>query len=189
MILPADFAVDPAVRLQFEAPIGRRPRVEGKAIAHWHELRPGRWGGEQAHLAAFAVESLMHVAPGDRTDMAVQIDDTPEFIGVGETYAVEPAAVHADRVMMQAYHGGCGGFCQCAVEALEFLGRQTPADISRIIAVQHDELPAALHVSAANLKRRSAEFPSHGFRLVMVPRNAKNGLLQIADDAAKPQIA
>src|ERR1019366_2511546 len=182
-------AVDSAVEMQLESPIGRRPRVDGEAFAHRHELRSGRWGGEQAHLTALAVVYLMHVAPGDRADVAVRIDDAPEFVGVGETYAVEPAAVHADRVMMQTYHGGGGRICQCAVEAFEILRRQTPPDVARVIAVQHYKLPAALQVGAANLKRRIREFPAHGFRFVMISRNAKHRLLQIAEDAANPQIA
>ena len=124
-------------------------------------------GWRTAHLTALAVVYLVYVTPSDRPDMAVRIDDTPKFIGVGEADAVEPAAVHADRVMMQTYHGGCGRIGQCPVESFELLRRQAAADLARVIAVQHYKLPAALQVRAADLKRRLCEFPAHGVRLVV----------------------
>ena len=98
----------------------------------------------------------MYVAPSDRPHVSVRIDDAPELSGIGEADGVEPAAVHVDRVMMQAHHGVCARIRQGAIEPSSSCARQAAADMARVVAVEHDELPAARGVRAADLKRRSA---------------------------------
>ena len=58
-----------------------------------------------------------------------------------------------------------------------------------IVAVEHDELPPFSRMGAANLKRRAGEFSAHGFGFIVIAGNAQHRLLEIAEDAAKAQIA
>ena len=72
-------------------------------------------------LAAHAVVGLVYVTPRDRAHMGMRIDDAPQFVRICEADGVEPAAVHVDRMMMQAYHGVGGRIRQGLVEPCEFL--------------------------------------------------------------------
>ena len=66
---------------------------------------------------------------------------------------------------------------------------QAPADMARIVAVQHDELPVAKFVRAANSKRRAIQFGAHRLGLIVIAGNAQHRFAEIAEDAAKAQIA
>src|ERR1700737_1149157 len=100
-LYPADLGVDVAIVMQVQASIRRRPRVEGITVALGEELRARRGRPHEAHAVTFAVVRLMNVAPCYSAHMRVRIDDAPEFLGVGEPDAIQPAAAHPDRVMMQ----------------------------------------------------------------------------------------
>src|SRR3982074_1562215 len=96
-----DRRVDASIGMQVEIPVRGRARVDRVAIAPGQELRTGRWGCEQANSAASPVCLLVHVSPHDGADMWVRIDDPPKRLRLGETYGIQPAAVHGDRVMVQ----------------------------------------------------------------------------------------
>jgi hypothetical protein len=135
------------------------------------------------------IELLMYVPPGDGSHVRVRIDDAPEIVGIGEADAVQPAAAHGDGMVMQTHHGVLARFAERTIQALEFLLCQSTARVSRIVAVEHDELPARSAVGSAYLEWRLAERALHRFRLVVVARNAKHGLRTVAEDAAEAQIA
>ncbi len=90
---------------------------------------------------------------------------------------------------MQAHHGVVRRGLERGVEPREFIGGQAAAHMSGIVAVEHDELPAIRLVRAADLKRRAVEFSAHRFRFVVVAGNAQHRFVQVAEDAAKAQVA
>ena len=97
-------SIDRAVGMQRQQAIGGRLVVDDELIRARLELRAGGGSREEAHAAARAFEWLMHVAPDHRLDLRMAVDDRPEFVGVREPDLVEPAALHRDRVVMQAHH-------------------------------------------------------------------------------------
>ena len=169
--------------------IGRGARVEREAIAVRQELRAGGGRGEQIAPRRAALVGLMHMAPGDGAHMRVRVDDAPEIVGVGKADAIEPAAAHGDRVMMQAHHGVRGASRRARIEAREFRRGQASADVSRIVAVQHDEIPGAEIMRAADTGTARRPTLAHRLGLVVVAGNAQHRFLQAAEDAAKAQIA
>ena len=78
---------------------------------------------------------------------------------------------------------------ESCIEPREFVGSQASAHVAGIVAVEHDELPAVRHVRAADLKRRAVELSAHGVGFVVVSGNAQHRLIEVAEDAAKAQIA
>jgi len=63
------------------------------------------------------------------------------------------------------------------------------AYVPGVVAVEHDELPFAHFVRAANPKGFALEFAAHGVRFIVIAGNAEHGFAQFAEDAAKAQIA
>ncbi len=59
----------------------------------------------------------------------------------------------------------------------------------RIVAVQHDDLPAARRKGAAHLKGRLREALTHRLGLIVISRDAQHRFARIAEHAAKAQIA
>ena len=58
-----------------------------------------------------------------------------------------------------------------------------------VVAVQHDELPAAEGVRAAVAKWRAIETALHGLGLVVIAGHAQYRLLQVPQNALEAQIA
>ena len=186
---PVHLRVDTAIGVQFEAAVRRRARVHRIAIAFRQKLRAGGGRREQAHIAALAVESLVNMTPDHRAHVGMGVDDAPKILRVGKPDAIQPAAAHGDGVMMQAHHGVLRGFGQRRIEARELILDQAAADMAGVVAVEHDEIPAADEVRAADLEGAAAQLLAHGLRLVMVAGNAQHRFFQIAEEAAKAQIA
>ena len=93
----------------------------------------GRGCGKQLHRAALTLEILVNVAPGDAANVPVRIQDAPEVFCIGEADAVEPAASHQHRMMMQTHQRMRVGVAEGRIEPLQFLVGQSSADLAFLI--------------------------------------------------------
>ena len=109
---------------------------------------------QQPHAAPPGIEALMHVSPADRPYLWMSVENLEEGGGVADADLIEPAAGHADRMMMHANHRVAIRRTQCAVQRLQLLCADMPAGLSGRAAVDQHQAPVAQIRIPADLKRR-----------------------------------
>src|SRR5258708_5225978 len=109
----------------------------------------------------------MHVPPDDRTYITMAVDGLQKFVRVLEADPVEPAALHGDRMVVQADHAvtvarSGEGFLQSG----EALFAQATARRAGNAAIEQYDAPQPQVDEAADYEGRTAKLATHRLRLV-----------------------
>ena len=188
---PHDLRQQRSIGAQFQRPVRRRTPVDREVIRIGQELRAGRGRGEQAHALAQAVVGLVHVAPNDRTHVAVLID------ACGETRRRWSGRRDRASGSTSAPGGGAGTPGSDARRrwraphrvppAPGRSGRRSPTPGMQLSSSTMRQRPMSTWPSEH--ERLAAEFAPHGPRLVVVARQAQHRHAQAAEQAAEMRIA
>src|SRR5439155_7768321 len=107
--------------------------------------------------------TLMYMAPHDGAYVTMPVDDMQEFGRIRQPHAIEPAAGHRHRMVVQAHHAMArAGACQGLLERGEGRRAQGAAGRARQAAVEQHDTPASQVDETAEHEGLSGELALHG---------------------------
>src|SRR4051812_18479275 len=132
----------------------------------------------------------MYMAPGHRAYLRMAVDDRPEFVGVREADVIQPAAVHRDRMVMQAHQRmALARHAQFLVELGEHLDRDAAAGLVGYDAVEQHDAPRADVGRAVEFERTPRERGAHLRHEVVIAGDAQYGFAEAAEDPPEMLVA
>ena len=176
--------------MQFQSTVGRRLPVYHEIRSVGQKLRAGGGCSQQSHSLAQTLVSLVHMAPDDRTHLAMAVEGLKELGRVFQADPIEPAAVHSDRMVMQTNHAmpvTRGG--QRLIQGLQSCGAQATAGGAGDAAVEQYNAPRAEISVAIDSERGAIQLAAHDGWVIVVAGQAQHRHSEGGEQPAEMRVA